>query len=136
MKFEYAEKLLTDKRRGLESLQEQIEESGELDESQQESSGALSTHDQHPGDAGTQTFQRERDQAIEERLEYEIAEIDDALERIENDEYGKCERCGRQISDQRLEILPATRYCLRHAPSETGPESKPETEITQELDQV
>ena len=136
MRFEYAEKLLTDKRRGLESLQEQIEESGELDESQQESSGALSTHDQHPGDAGTQTFQRERDQAIEERLEYEISEIDDALKRIENGEYGRCEQCGKQISDERLEILPATRYCLQHAPSETGPESGPQTEITQELGQV
>lgn len=136
MDIQYAEKLLVDRRRGLESLEEQMTESGELDESQQESSGALSSRDQHPGDAGTQTFQRERDDSIEERIEHEIAEIDDALERIEDGEYGKCQRCGKQISDQRLEILPATRYCLEHAPGQTGPTSAPDTQITQELDQV
>lgn len=137
MDLQYAEKLLIDKRGGLEALQEQIEESGELHESQQESSGALSSHDQHPADTATQTFQRERDQSIEERLEYELGEIDDAMERIESGEYGKCEKCGKQISDERLEILPATRYCIEHAPRETGSlESGPETEITQELDQL
>jgi len=136
MEHEYARKLLVDKRGGLESLQEQIRESGELDESQQESAGALSSHDQHPADIATQTFQREQDHSIEERLEYEMAEVDHALEKISSGEYGKCEQCGKTISDERLEILPATRYCLEHAPRQTGPAAEAANQVTQELDQV
>jgi len=136
MDLGYAKKLLIDKRGGLESLQEQLHESGELDESQQESAGALSSHDQHPADIATQTFQREQDRSIDERLDYEISEIDDALERIEGGEYGKCEECGKTISDDRLEILPATRYCLEHAPRHVGPAAEAANQVTQELDQV
>lgn len=136
MDLEYAQKLLVDKRGGLESLQEQMRESRELDETQQDSAGALSSHDQHPADAATQTFQREQDQSIEERLAYDLSEIADALDRIQNGEYGKCERCGKAISDERLEILPATRYCLDHAPRQMGPASEAAGQITQELDQV
>lgn len=135
MDLAYAKKLLIDKRGGLESLQEQLRDSGELDESQQESAGALSSHDQ-PADIATQTFQREQDRSIEERLDYEISEIDHALERIERGEYGKCEKCGKTMSDDRLEILPATRYCLEHAPLHIGLGADAATQVTQELDQV
>jgi len=136
MDFQYAKKLLHDKRGGIESLQEQMRESQEVNESQQESSGALSSHDQHPADTATQTFQREQDQSIEERLDYELSEIDDALQRVENGDYGKCERCGKTISNERLEILPATRYCLEHAPRHVGPGSEAAAQVTQELDQI
>jgi RNA polymerase-binding transcription factor DksA len=136
MDLEYARNLLVDKRVGLESLQEQMRESRELGESQQESSGALSSHDQHPADAATQTFQREQDQSVQERLEYDVSEIDAALERIESGDYGRCETCGKTISDERLEILPATRYCLEHAPRQVGPGSESANQVTQELDQV
>ena len=136
MDFQYAEKLLIDKRGGLESLQDQLRDSRELDRSQQESSGALSSHDQHPADAATHSFQREQDHSIEERLDYELSEIDDALQRVETGEYGKCERCGKTISDERLEILPATRYCLEHAPRHVGPGSEAAAQVTQELDQI
>lgn len=136
MDLEYAGKLLLDKRRGLESLQEQLRESRDLDESQQESAGALSSHDQHPADAATQTFQREQDQSVQQRLEHDVSEIDHALQRIENGDYGKCETCRKTISDERLEILPATRYCLEHAPREVGPASEAAAQVTQELDQV
>lgn len=136
MDLQYAKKLLIDKRVGLESLHEQLRESRDLDQSEQESDGALSSHDQHPADAATQTFQREQDQSIDERIAYDLSEIDDALERIERDEYGKCQRCGKTISDERLEILPATRYCLEHAPRHVGPASEAAARTTQELDQV
>ena len=136
MDLGYAKKLLIDKRGGLESLQEQLRDSGELDESQQESAGALSSHDQHPDDIATQTFQREQDRSIEERLDYEISEIDDALKRIERGDYGKCEKCDKTISDDRLEILPATRYCLEHAPLHVGLGVEAANQVTQELDQV
>lgn len=136
MELQYAKKLLADKRGGLVSLQEQMRETRELDETQQESAGALSSHDQHPADTATQTFQREQDQSITERLSHDLSEIDEAIQRIENGDYGRCELCGKAISDERLEILPATRYCLEHAPRQVGPASEARAKATREPDEV
>jgi DnaK suppressor protein len=136
MDVTHAKELLTEELERLQQLEDQIEESGELDVSQQDSSGALTSHDQHVGDAGTQTFQRERDVSIEERLESKRNEVSYALERIENDDYGDCEVCGREISDERLLALPATRYCAEHA-SELEEETLSTARgwsITQDLD--
>lgn len=116
MDVKHAKELLLRERERLQQLEEQIEDTGDLDESQQESSGALTSHDQHVGDTGSQTFQRERSVSIAERLERKRSEVSEAIDRIEEDRYGQCEVCGRQISDERLEALPATRYCSEHPP--------------------
>lgn len=135
MDQQHAKKLLIEEQEKLQSLQDQMRESGELDQSQQESAGALSSHDQHAGDAATQTFQRERDESIEEMIETQRSEIADALQRIDDDEYGRCEECGEAISDERLEVLPATRYCEEHARQQGENEgAEGGWEITQELD--
>lgn len=101
----------------LEDLQRTLErrrESGDLDESQQDSTGALSSHDQHPADSGTTTFDRTRDLAIEERLEREIEEMEAALQRIQEGTYGKCEVCGKEIDPKRLRARPQARFCREH----------------------
>jgi len=41
-----------------------------------------------------------------------LAEIDDALERIEAGTYGYCEICHRRIPLKRLRALPVARVCL------------------------
>lgn len=41
-----------------------------------------------------------------------IKKIDEALERIENDEYGLCESCGVEIGLQRLEARPTATLCI------------------------
>lgn len=43
----------------------------------------------------------------------EILEIDEALERLQDGRYGKCESCGKAIDLARLEVLPFTRLCVR-----------------------
>ena len=40
-------------------------------------------------------------------------EIDDALERIDADTFGICERCQAVIGLSRLNALPYARYCVR-----------------------
>ena len=47
--------------------------------------------------------------------QYAIKEIDAALLRLTNDQYGTCLACGRRIAVERLQLLPATRFCLRCA---------------------
>lgn len=48
----------------------------------------------------------------------EVAELWHAVERIDNGTYGRCERCGTDISYARLEALPATALCVRCASTE------------------
>jgi DnaK suppressor protein len=39
-----------------------------------------------------------------------VADIDQALLRIEEGSYGTCVRCGRSIDERRLEAVPTARY--------------------------
>src|SRR5258708_9007810 len=74
----------------------------------------LAGQDQNPADPGTETFERERDSSVLHRVNGELAEIDAALDRLDLDTgtYGVCELCGRPIGDERLEAMPAARYCV------------------------
>ena len=44
-----------------------------------------------------------------------LEEIDAGLARLAADSYGICTTCGREIALDRLELVPATPYCLRCA---------------------
>ncbi|HEX7450496.1 MAG TPA: TraR/DksA family transcriptional regulator [Pirellulales bacterium] len=41
-----------------------------------------------------------------------LADVQGALERIEDGEYGACTECGGKIAEARLEALPYTPYCI------------------------
>ena len=41
-----------------------------------------------------------------------LTQIEEALERIEDEEYGVCTNCGNEIGGKRLEALPWVRYCI------------------------
>jgi DnaK suppressor protein len=57
---------------------------------------------------------RERWTRLDQRTKQAIADIDAALIRLADHQYGRCLRCGRSIAIARLQI-PATRFCLRCA---------------------
>ncbi len=44
-----------------------------------------------------------------------LSEIRDALKRIDDGTYGKCVVDGGAIEEKRLDAIPWTQYCLRHA---------------------
>ncbi len=52
---------------------------------------------------------------LDSRAKREIEELDAALMRLSDGRYGTCLRCGRRIAIARLQVLPATRFCLRCA---------------------
>jgi RNA polymerase-binding transcription factor DksA len=62
-----------------------------------------------PADHGTDTFEREKDLAILEQLEDELAELQAALARIDAGTYGVDEVTGEPIDPVRLEALPTAR---------------------------
>lgn len=112
MDADRARKLLDAERTRLERLRD--EQRAALAQSATDSSSELSSLDQHPGDLGTDTFERERDSSILEQLEAELSEIDAAYQRLEEGRYGICEGTGEPIPDERLEALPATRYTAEY----------------------
>jgi RNA polymerase-binding transcription factor DksA len=58
--------------------------------------------------------EREDDEVLEQlgqSGQAEIEQIKAALARMEAGEYGVCVRCGAEISEARLDLLPATPFC-------------------------
>ena len=72
----------------------------------------LANYDQHPADAGTETFEKEKDLAIRDSLREILGRIDEAMGKIERGTYGECDRCGRQIPKARLNAVPQAIYCV------------------------
>ena len=71
------------------------------------------TLQQEPGDRGTDTADQERDVVNAARETAELAEIDAALERLYQrpEQYGRCERSGKPIPFERLDLVPWARTC-------------------------
>jgi RNA polymerase-binding protein DksA len=68
--------------------------------------------DNHLGDTATAMYDRELDDGLEQGARETLAEIDAALQRIEDGTYGICEGCGKPIGAERLNAIPWTRLCI------------------------
>jgi RNA polymerase-binding protein DksA len=69
-------------------------------------------NDSHLADSATETLDREMEQSLEDNAEHLLASIDAALARIDAGTYGRCERCGEAIAEERLEALPYATRCI------------------------
>ncbi|MFP4600419.1 MAG: TraR/DksA family transcriptional regulator [Persicimonas sp.] len=69
--------------------------------------GGQDSLDESTGEQATSTRLRfaDRDRNL-------IMKINDALERMDNDEYGYCESCGEDIAEKRLRARPMTSMCI------------------------
>ncbi|OHA21260.1 MAG: hypothetical protein A2849_00500 [Candidatus Taylorbacteria bacterium RIFCSPHIGHO2_01_FULL_51_15] len=56
----------------------------------------------------------EENVAIVRQLELRLAEIQNALERVQGGTYGTCSVCGKEIETARLEANPAAATCKQH----------------------
>jgi len=62
--------------------------------------------------AASQVFAQQRDLALRDRAEQQLALVDAALARLEAGTYGVCLRCGLTIPPERLAALPWAAYCI------------------------
>lgn len=84
----------------------------ELDSRLHEIEGELDVA--HSADWDEAAVEREGDEVLESlglSGQQEIARIRAALARIREGTYGECVRCGNEISQERLELLPDTPFC-------------------------
>lgn len=84
------------------------------DESEEAAVAELSARDQHPADVASEAYEHERIVGLAKDLRAVIDEVDAALDRLGRGLYGSCEICDAPIDDDRLEAVPATRYCVHH----------------------
>ena len=82
--------------------------------SQSELSGDVGLDDES-ADAGTATFEREKDLSIENNVRDLLSKIERALSRIDGGTYGTCERCGKPIEKARIKALPYVDLCIKDA---------------------
>jgi RNA polymerase-binding protein DksA len=106
----FRDRLLEERKRVEAAIQYLREEHpGSLEEEIEESVG---TSDNHLADAATATLDREIDYTLGENSEQVLAEIDDALQRIEDGTFGTCRTCGQPIAPERLEAMPWATQCI------------------------
>jgi RNA polymerase-binding transcription factor DksA len=98
----------------LQRLQSGFEAERLHDEGSAEATGELSKLALHQADSASETFEREKDFSILEEVEAELADVERALTRLDDGSYGTCEACGGAIGDDRLEAMPAARFCFDH----------------------
>jgi RNA polymerase-binding protein DksA len=79
---------------------------------QKETSGELSSVDQHPADVADVTYQRELQQTTDQLLERQAAQVEEAMHAREQGTYGVCKECGQQIPAERLEARPEATLCV------------------------
>ncbi|MBK6749812.1 MAG: TraR/DksA family transcriptional regulator [Pyrinomonadaceae bacterium] len=65
-----------------------------------------------PVDLAVRNYSKNVMLAVSENESKQLALIDEALVRIEDDEYGTCQNCEKEINPKRLAAIPWARYCL------------------------
>lgn len=90
--------------------------------------GELSLVDNHPGDIGSEMFERGKDLALTELWEHQLEKAEAALARIDAGTYGHCLRCGEPIPLARLQALPSAETCVRHVQDDETSQRRPREE--------
>ncbi len=102
----------TDYRQLLEVERRQLQ--GELAELGFGDGGGLD-YDPNFADSSQVTAERGEAEVLAVQLRESLAEVGEAIGRLEAGNYGTCEECGVAIEAARLEAMPATRFCIHHA---------------------
>ena len=75
--------------------------------------------DDESADAGTATFEREKDLSIENNVRDLLQKIERALRRMDDGTYGVCDICGKPIEKARIKALPYVDLCIKDAQAQS-----------------
>jgi DnaK suppressor protein len=62
--------------------------------------------------AASHVFEQQRDLALRDRAQQQLALVDAAIARLDAGTFGRCLRCGKSIAPERLEALPWAEHCI------------------------
>jgi RNA polymerase-binding protein DksA len=110
--LEYFKKLILQRKEELlDELQHSLEDT--LKKSPREAAGDVSGYAFHMADLATDTYDREFSLDLASNERQLLYEINEALKRLQEGNFGICEECKSSISKTRLKAIPYTRLCLK-----------------------
>jgi DnaK suppressor protein len=65
-----------------------------------------------PVDLAVRNYSKNVQLAVSENESRQLALIDEAILRLDDNEYGECQNCEKEINPKRLAAIPWARYCL------------------------
>ena len=68
--------------------------------------------DDDPADSGSANLERDRAQSLSGHARRMLVEVEAAIERMDQGDYGVCAGCGKPIERARLEALPYATLCM------------------------
>lgn len=89
-----------------------LDEMGVIGTTIKDAAGDLSSYSYHMADQGTDTMEREMAFMFASKSGRLVYHVDEALRRIQDGTYGKCQSCNKMISQARLEAVPHARLCI------------------------
>lgn len=108
---EFRRLLEVEKRRLMEELEAMEEHTPEVEDQVGMDIGG--GYDEDLADVASSTFEREKGLALESSVQQMLAQVEEALVRIEEGTYGICQRCGNPIDVARLRVLPFATLDIR-----------------------
>ena len=81
-----------------------------------EGSGTSSGFDDNFADTAQVSAEQGESRLLAGELREQLDDVEFAIGRLVEGTYGTCVACGAAIGDARLEAMPATRWCIEHAP--------------------
>ncbi len=109
---EFYKKLLLTKREELLGDISQISEET-LKKSQKDASGDISGYTFHMADVATDNYDREFSLGLASKERGVLFEINHALQKLQEGNFGLCESCKKPISKVRLKAVPYATLCLK-----------------------
>lgn len=73
---------------------------------------SVANDDEHDPEGATIAFERSQVSSLLDTARHHLAELDDALARLDVGDYGRCEQCGKPIAAERLAVRPAATTCV------------------------
>ena len=88
-----------------------VNQLGELEQA----GGSAGFSDEGFADTAQVSAEQGESRMLAAELRRELDDVEFAIARLAEGTYGTCVVCGVAITDERLEAMPATRWCIEHA---------------------
>ncbi|MCK4539426.1 MAG: TraR/DksA C4-type zinc finger protein [Candidatus Krumholzibacteria bacterium] len=105
----YRKKVLAERERIIMELG-RIEKT--INDSSEKGEASKKSHSNHLADQGTDFMETEKNFYYASQEGHYLRSLDEALERMDRGEYGKCSDCDELIGDKRLAAVPGARLCI------------------------
>ena len=83
-----------------------------MNKSQRDASGDLSSYTFHMADMASDNYERDFSMGLATEEQKTLFAIEEALKRVEDGTYGNCMQCGKKVLKKRLNAIPYTELCL------------------------